>query len=63
MRGYDLPGGGRIDLDAVKYIGKLFINKNYPQYNSYEIYLSDGKSHGIFESIISRADFILAWEA
>ena len=61
MRLYNLPSGDAIDLDQVLKVDHLFINKNYPQYNCYEIYLSNGTSYGILENDLARADFIAAW--
>jgi hypothetical protein len=61
MNVYNLPSGDAIDLDQVLQVGALFVNKNYPEYNSYEIYLTNGTSYGIFENALTRANFISAW--
>ena len=63
MRRHDLPDGSTIDLDQVLQIGKLFVNKNYPEFNSYEIYLTNGTSYGVFEKDLRRSDFITTWSA
>jgi len=63
MRRHDLPDGSTIDLDQVLQIGKLFVNKNYPEFNSYEIYLTNGTSYGVFEKDLKRSDFITTWSA
>lgn len=63
MRLHELPDGSAIDLDQVVQVGPIFINKNYSQYNSYEIYLTNGTSNGVFENTLSRADFIASWGA
>jgi hypothetical protein len=62
MRLYTLPDDEVIDLDATIRMGKLFVNKNYPEYNSYEVYLSNGTSFGIFEEDLPRAAFKVTWE-
>ena len=61
MRAYILPNNKQIDLDQVQSVGELFTNKNYSQYNCYEIYYNNGKSDGIFESDLPRETFIKAW--
>ena len=62
MRLHTLPDDEVVDLDQVIRVGALFINKNYPEYNCYEIYLSNGTSLGIRNSDLSRASFLVAWE-
>lgn len=62
MRLYDMPDGKKIDLDAVVDVDPLFINKNYPKFNCYEVHLSNGKSFGVFDKDLNRDEFIAAWE-
>jgi hypothetical protein len=61
MRLYTLPDNEVIDLDAVIRVGTTFINKNYPEHNCYEIYLSNGASFGVFDNQLSRSSFITEW--
>lgn len=63
MRAYDIPDGNRIDLNQVIAVSVSHINKNDSSYNSYEVSLTNGYTHGILESQLSRATFIAAWEA
>lgn len=61
MRPYTLPSGKQIDLDQVLSVSPIFINKNYSQYNCYEIYYTNGQSDGVFENDLARATFMAAW--
>lgn len=61
MRLFEMPDSNTIDLDSVVNVGKTFINKNYPQYNCYEIFLLNGASFSVFESDLSRDDFVAQW--
>lgn len=61
MRLYTLPDNEVIDLDSVIRVGSVFVNKNYPQYNCYEVYVTNGTSFGVFESDLSRATFLTEW--
>lgn len=59
---YDMPDGETINLDNVEQVGKLFINKNFPEYNCYEVYFSTGRdSIGVFENDLPRAQFLIEW--
>ena len=62
MRQYVLPDDEVIDLDQVVRVGALFVNKNYPEYNGYEVYLSNGTSFGVFDEQLTRATFISVWD-
>ena len=62
MRLYNLPTGHTIDLDQVIETGPLFVNKNYPLYNGYEIYLANGSSVGVFDNDLPRASFLIEWQ-
>ena len=59
---YVFPDGTAIDLNQVLQVGPLFVNKNNSQYSSYEIYLTNGESIGVFESDLSRDSFITTWD-
>ena len=61
MRQFIIPDGTTIDLDKVETVGAAFVNKNYPQYNCYEVYMTSGASHNIFESQLSRTSFLTTW--
>jgi hypothetical protein len=61
MRLYTLPDNEVIDLDSVIRVSDLFINKNYAQYNAYEVYLTNGTSFGIFDNELGRATFLSEW--
>lgn len=63
MRAYSLPDGTAIDLDQVLSVDSIFINKNYSQYNCYEIRMLNGDSFGIFENELPRSTFITTWSA
>lgn len=63
MLKYTLPDNSVIDLHQVLRVGETFVNKNYSEYNSFEIYLTNGTSLGVFDNQLSREDFIAAWEA
>lgn len=61
MRLHELPTGEEIDLDRVVKVGKLFVNKNYPEYNCYEVYMDSGESFGVFENALARTIFLALW--
>lgn len=62
MRPFDLPTGQTVDLDEISGIGTLHINKNYPEYNCYEVYIKGGDSVGIFENDVPRATLMALWK-
>lgn len=61
MRLFDLPSGETVDLDEIAGIGKLFVNKNYPQYTCYEVFAKSGASYSVFEADIPRETFLQHW--
>jgi len=63
MRAYNLTDGNRIDLNQVISVSDLHVNKNDSTFNSYEVALTNGYTHGILESSLPRAAFLVAWEA
>ena len=61
MRVFTRPTGQTIDLDAVVSVGEVFVNKNYPEYNCYEVYLAGGDSFSLFTNDVARDEFIAKW--
>ena len=62
MRLHNLPDGSKVDLDSIVTIGPLFINKNYPEYSCYEVYIAYRMdSITIFEADLLRSELESLW--